>query len=339
MGLAVGCVNLSSLLIRPMVGQAADRFPKKGMGVLGFGLMGASNLVCATAKNTTMLLVGRLFVGIGFSVISVTLSTWVAASLPKNRVGSGMGIFGMAQAISAAFAPTFGLEIGARLGYRAVFCSAAIVAFVGVVMITALQSSPQPERKQGGKKQIIAVEVLPIALILPLVTIPNAALSSFLSTFAVEQNIPFSISIYFPVYAVVLFILRLLTNKQMDTIPYRWFVLICAPATSFALIAVVFMRGYSLLILSALLMSIGYGLLNSVSLATSVKMVSSDRQGIASSTYYIGLDMGLLLGPVLSGQVYEGFGSANMFLILAIIPLFSLPILAASNRYLAKKGI
>lgn len=339
MGLAVGCVNLSSLLTRPMVGKAADHMPRKGMAVVGFGLMGISNLLCAAAKNDAFLVIGRLLVGIGFSIISVTLSTWVAASLPKDRVGSGMGIFGMAQAISAAFAPTLGLEIGARISYKAVFLCAAIIAFAGVIMVTILHSPPLSERKQTGKTQFVAVEVLPVALILPLVTIPNAALSSFLSTFAAEQNIPFSISIYFPVYAVVLFVLRLLTNRQMDTVPYRWFVLICAPAASLALVAVTYMHGYGMLTLSALLMSVGYGLLNSVSLATCMKVVSLEQQGIASSTYYIGLDIGLLLGPLLGGQIYQLFGSANMFLILAIIPLFSLPILAVSHRYLKKKGI
>lgn len=339
MGFAVGCVNFSSLLTRPGVGQAADRLPRKGMAIVGFGLMGISNLLCAAAKTTTVLVFGRILVGIGFSVISVTLSTWVAASLPRDKVGSGMGIFGMAQAISAAFAPTLGLEIGARFGYEAVFRSAGIIAFAGVILVTMLQSPPLPERKQTGKAQFVAMEVLPVALILPLVTIPNAALSSFLSTFAAEQGIPFSISIYFPVYAVVLFALRLVTNRQMDTVPYRWFALLCAPAASLSLVAVSYMNGYGMLVLSALLMSVGYGLLNSVSLATCMKMVRPEQQGIASSTYYIGLDLGLMLGPVLGGQIYQLFGSANMFLILSLVPLFSLPILAVSCRYLKKKGV
>lgn len=339
MGLAVGCINLSSLLTRPLAGSLADQLPRKQMALLGFGLMGVSNLLCAAAGSAAVLLGSRLLVGIGFSMISVSLSTWVAACLPRDRVGSGMGIFGMAQAVSAAIAPTLGLEIGERIGYRAVFLCAAGIAGAGTVMIPFLDAPALPECHSRARRTILAAEVLPIAAILPLVTIPNAALSSFLSIYAAEHSLPLSISIYFPVYAGMLFVLRLLTSRQMDTISYRIFVLICAPAASLSLIAITYMRGYVLLVLSAMLMSIGYGILNSVSLAACMKVVPPDRQGTASSTYYIGLDLGLLLGPVLGGQIYEHIGSSHLFLILAIIPWLSLPILAVFNRYLREKGI
>jgi len=47
---------------------------------------------------------------------------------------------------------------------------------------------------------------------------------------------------------------------------------------------------------------------------------------LPNCTYYIGLDMGLAFGPMLSGMLYQIVGQEYLFLALASIPLLAVPV-------------
>lgn len=59
----------------------------------------------------------------------------------------------------------------------------------------------------------------------------------------------------------------------------------------------------------------GYGIMCSVSQAAAVTITGAERRGLANSTYYIGLDLGMALGPILGGVAY---GSVEIRLFLLI---------------------
>lgn len=82
------------------------------------------------------------------------------------------------------------------------------------------------------------------------------------------------------------------------------------------------MRGNTLLILAAVLMAGGYGINCSVSQSTSILLAQKGKEGLANSTYYLGLDLGMALGPILGGQLYEHLGMVWFYpLMMSTIPL------------------
>lgn len=68
---------------------------------------------------------------------------------------------------------------------------------------------------------------------------------------------------------------------------------------SMALLAV--MRSTFVMLLAAVFMSGGYGVMCSVCQSTAILLAGSGKCGLANSTYYIGLDLGMALGPILGG--------------------------------------
>ena len=110
-----------------------------------------------------------------------------------------------------------------------------------------------------------------------------------------------AVSLFFPLYAGVLLVLRLSMRDLFDRLPYLNFVLAGAVCESLALVCMTFLPNNGVLFLAAALMAGGYGLMCSVSQSAAILMAGEGHRGLANSTYYVGLDLGMTLGPVLGG--------------------------------------
>ena len=79
-----------------------------------------------------------------------------------------------------------------------------------------------------------------------------------------------------------------------------------------------FMENNVLMILAAVFMAGGYGIMCSVCQSTAMLLVGREKRGIANSTYYIGLDLGMALGPVTGGFLYGHLDIALFYPALAV---------------------
>lgn len=87
------------------------------------------------AWDSAFVIVSRIVNGIGYSCCPVCMSTWMSNLLPKEKIGSGMGMYGTMNALGMAIAPALGVSKSEKLGYKAVFLAATIFAALTVLMI------------------------------------------------------------------------------------------------------------------------------------------------------------------------------------------------------------
>ena len=105
MGLVGGLSNFCSLMCRPAVGNLADRISKRRLSTVGALLMLAGYLGYVAAHNNAVVVLARVAQGVGFACCSVCMSTWMSDLLPRDRIGSGMGMYGTMNALSMAIGP------------------------------------------------------------------------------------------------------------------------------------------------------------------------------------------------------------------------------------------
>ena len=75
--------------------------------------------------------------------------------------------------------------------------------------------------------------------------------------------------------------------------------------------------------LSAGLIALGYGTLISSAQVIVVKKVDKYRMGMATSTFFLGMDLGMGIGSTITGQLIEWFDFRTMYTILArVVALF-----------------
>lgn len=324
MGIIGGLVNLVSLGCRPMAGNLADRIDKFHLSLMGSGLMLIGCIGYCTAPSILLLVLARVINGVGYACCSVSMSTWLSMLLPKEKIGSGMGLYGTVQALGMAAAPSFGIKIQSVFGYRAVFLIAAAFACITILITLFVKNhgtaaEPTTSPKRAGIR-LIDKNVLPIALIVMLFTIPYLATQSFLISFVAKKGVPVNTALYFPLYAIALVILRLGFRNYFDKVPYRKFLFISIISSVMMLLSLNFMKSNISLILAAIFMAGGYGIMCSVSQACAILLAGPGKRGIANSTYYVGLDLGASLGAIIGGILYGSVAIELFYPLLMVCP-------------------
>ena len=183
----------------------------------------------------------------------------------------------------------------------------------------------QNETKKGFKlTDFFSVHALPIAIVVVIVSIAYSSVLSFIQFFAQENNLVDAASFFFVVYAIAILLTRPFTGRIMDqrgenivTIP----AFICLVLGLF-LISIA-NSGLVLLIAGAFV-GLGFGNLQSIFQALVIKVSPIEKMGLATSTYFIGLDFGLGFGPYVLGNFTNSIGYSGLYFAMAIVALVGL---------------
>ncbi|MBQ6949507.1 MAG: MFS transporter [Firmicutes bacterium] len=349
MGMIGGLMNLCSLFCRPFAGNLADIISKYHLTTIGSALSCLALLIYVLAPSSGWIIVGRLIHGVGYSFCSVCMSTWMSNMLPLDKVGTGMGLYGTMNALGMAIAPSVGIALYQRFGYRASFIFALAATLLIIVIIQFITDRGEPKRKlrDGAESgpyaaeqrrfslEIVDVKVIPLAAIIMLFTIPYYATQSFLVSYSEARQLPVTYSLFFPIYAGALLVLRLSLKSLFDKVRFRYFLggSVLSAAASIFLLGI--MRNNFQMVMASIFMAGGYGLMCSICQSTAILMAGVERRGLANSTYYVGLDLGMAIGPIIGGYLYGNI-PLNLFYpcLMVTLPM----IVAVYWIFLKKKG-
>ena len=159
---------------------------------------------------------------------------------------------------------------------------------------------------------------MPIALIIMLFAIPYCATQSFLVSYVDAKDVAVQVSIFFPLYAMILFILRFSFKSKFDKWSFGVFFWAACISATISMLGLTFLYNNWIMVIAAIFMAGGYGIMCSVCQSTAILLAGPGKRGIANSTYYIGLDLGMTLGPFLGGLLYDAVPSAYFYPVLMI---------------------
>lgn len=327
MGMTGGLMYLCSLFCRPFVGNLSDKISKYKLSLIGAGLMTLSCLGYIVAPNPVFIIAARIVNGIGFACCSVCMTTWMSNLLPRDRIGSGMGFYGIMNALGMAISPGLGVFIYQVFGYRPAFMIAMGFAVLTVLIIHFISDRGEPVTstkadQKREKLQIIDKNVAPIALIIMLFAIPYFMTQAFLVKYVETRGLNVNVTLFFPAYAIILIVLRFILKESFDRLPFQTFLFTGALCSTASIICLTFMNSNIILLTAAAFMAGSYGIMCSVSQSTAILLAGEGKRGLANSTYYIGLDLGMSLGPVLGGFLYGHLDLPFFFpVMLLTVPL------------------
>lgn len=111
-----------------LVGKLGDIIGHRRMLMAGLILFAGASLLCAAAPTLGMLIAGRAVQGVGGAVLLALPLSIARDIVPKDRLGSAMGLIATVSAIGTALGPSLGGVLIADLGWRAAFILLAGVA-------------------------------------------------------------------------------------------------------------------------------------------------------------------------------------------------------------------
>lgn len=327
-GIIVGMMSIVAMFLRPIAGNMTDHFSKYTLSFLGGVLSFVGVMGYVITPNSGFLLLFRLINGLGYVLCTVCMTTWLSYLVPFNHVGEAMSFYGLMNALAMACAPAVSINLYRVIGYREAIIISALASLMMIITVQFVgnraKPDPQPaERKKSGLHiKIIQRDSLPIAFLTALFAIPYFATQADIVTYSEERHLPIAVGAYFFIYAVVLLGIRLFLRNQFDTVRFQPWLITSTVATVFYLIMLTIMRTNWEMALAAAGMAFGYGLIYSVCQSTAMMLAPKSERGLASSTFFLGLDVGMTLGPIIGGIIDSTMPEKYFYpVMLFIIPL------------------
>lgn len=325
-GFIVGIMSVAAMFLRPVAGNLTDRMTKYKLSFIGGVLIVLGIVGYIITPNSGLLLLFRLMNGTGYVLCTVCMTTWLAELVPREHVGEAMGFYGLMNALAMAVAPAVSINIYQTFGYREsiILSASSAVLMVVVIQFVGQKGEPVSDTDQSSKGhhfKIIQKDSLPIAALTTLFALPYFATQADIVTYVQQRHLSVAVGAYFLIYAVVLLVLRLVFRNMFDTVAFGPWLYISTAATVIYLILLAVMDNNWIMGLAAAGMAVGYGIIYSVMQSTALLLAPISESGLASSTFYLGLDIGMALGPMLGGVIDSIFPPAYFYpVMLVIIP-------------------
>lgn len=331
-GLVVGLFIVGSLIGRFITGKYVNSFGPKKILIFGLICLIITQLLYFIPGSVWFLMIVRLLNGIATAIATTATGTIAAYVTPPTRKSEGISLFSLSLVLGTAIGPFFGMLLMNSFSIQILFMICVILGvlsgllslFIKIDFKTVASKNDTSNRKAFSLGNFIAKEAIPVAIVMMLIGVTYAAILTYLQAFAVERNLVTAASYFFIFYAVASLVTRPIAGRLMDdknenVVVYPAFIFLII---SFAMLMFSF-DGWVLLI-AGIALGIGYGNLSSSMQAIAIKVSPSTKYGLATSTYFIGLDIGIGFGPSFLGLFTHMITYSQLYGIMALLGIITL---------------
>ena len=328
-GTIVASYAIAQLLLRIPIGVAADLIGRRRpFALASLALSGAAALWLAIAPDPWSLFWARSLTGLaaaGWVVISVLY----AAYYPPERATSATSAMMGANTVGILVATPVGATIADLWDVRASFLAAAVVAAIGMALLSAAPEPPLARSRYSAatfarvirRSNLWIVSLAAISLIfvtfattfgfLPLLAEGSGAGTAqvgWVATVAVGAALPGV----------------LLTPALVERVGVRGTLLVASAVSAAALVAMPATASWELLAALQVPAGWGRGVLTTLLLSLTLRAAPPAEQATSMGVYQATYSVGMFAGPALSGAVAEWWGIGAVFHLSALVTLAGL---------------
>lgn len=134
-------------MIVPMSGWLGEKLGLRELYIWCLVIFTVGSLACAMAWNLESMIVARIVQAIGGGLMQPTVMAMIYRLVPREKIGSAMGIFGMSLFVAPAIGPTLGGWLVEYIDWRWIFTINLPIGAIGIVLALFFI----PEFKHDGK--------------------------------------------------------------------------------------------------------------------------------------------------------------------------------------------
>ena len=316
---------------RPISGPTITMVNKRKLMIWVYAMGVVTNLIYAVAANVGVFILARVIHGLQFAFVGSLGLTIASDSVPREKLGSAVGLYGAGAALAMALGPGLGISLrdwtvgrwDEAAGYTAVFLLAALFMFLAIIPTLLMPDPGRPERSALGAwyKNIVAKEALLPTVLMGLISMSSTMFNVYMVPYAATLGIP-NIAIFFTVYAFVLLAARPFFGKLADRVSIAKVLIPSLVIFALSYVAVALGRNLAMMLVGAVLAAIGFGAANPTIQTLCIRTVEPERRGVASNTQFFGMDLGYFIGPLLGGMILNARTDdySTMYLCTGVIP-------------------
>lgn len=325
-GFAASIFVIGSLLLRILSGKYIDVIGRKKLLYSSLILFLMASILYFPVDHFSLLLLVRFIHGAAFGIASTVMATAIMSIIPPERRGEGTSYYSLSSPLATAIGPFIGILITQHAGFDMIFVVCTLFSVISIIVML-FAKIPEVELTKDQLQEIKGFELgdffektaLPISSIIFVMGISFASVLAYINAFAIEINLTGASSIFFIVYAFFMIVSRPFTGKLLDT---KGDNIVIYPALLLYAIGLVCLSqsyiNFTMLLAGALI-ALGFGNMISCSQAIVVNKSPRHRIGLATSTFYIAMDAGVGIGPLIIGLIVPLFGFRGMYISMALI--------------------
>nr|WP_174519969.1 MFS transporter [Enterococcus canis] len=334
-GLASGIYIIGTLLARLFMGKKLELYGRKAVLRYGAIFYLITTVAYLYIPNITVLYAIRLLNGFGYGTVSTATNAIVTAYIPKKKHGEGINYYGLSTSLAAAIGPFIGMMLLNYTNFYVIILvsillilATTIACFIISVHNIQLTTAQKQTLSAWTIDSFIEKKALFITFIAFLMGLSYSSVLSFLSSYAKVIDLVAASSYFFVVYALVITATRPLSGRIFDAkgenaVMYPSYLFLTA-----GLFLLSVTNSSWMLWMAGAFVGLGYGTFMSNGQAICLKMVHNHRIGIALSTYFVGLDLGLGVGPYFFGELRALLSFQGMYLAAGVIPIICIVLYA-----------
>jgi MFS family permease len=319
-GLSTSIAVLSAIITRLIAGRVIFRVGCIRTLIIGFISNLALSMCYFFVNGIGLLIAVRLVHGLCLGVASTSIFTVGSVLIPKSKSGVGMGYFSLSTTLGTALGPFLAAALNRSGSYIPLFTTTAIIAVLAACFIPfiKLKNANLPElcaitKPPRGLAGIIDTTELPAALICGMAYTTYGCIVSFLSISAKGSGLENASAYFFILYACGILCTRPIAGRIFDRRGENPVMYAGLAVFSVGMLLTGMAVNGPMLLIAAFLDGAGMGAVTSVTLSIGVKYAAPERLGMANSTYYIFLDAGLTIGPIIGGLLVPFIGYTGTF--------------------------
>ena len=320
-GILIGALGISSLVLRPIVGKKLSQIREKKFMLAGAILFAVTSIAYILTPPFWPFLLVRVFQGIGtafFFTASIALITHIT---PEAYRGQSLGYFFLSFNISMALAPIIGMFLINRFSFNVLFSVCTALSLCSLWIASKL-SQKQPESIAPLPTEVrssFGFKALSPILLYFMVHMIFGALMAFFPLYAINQGVA-NPGLFFTAYAFVMISGRVFGGRVFDIQKREKVILPCIIAFILAMTLLAFSKSLGMFILVAVIAAAGHAFLVPSLFAYVLDLVGTSH-GTAIGWLTAMGDLGLGLGPMIMGVVLRLTDFPTMFLSLALTGL------------------
>lgn len=327
-GFATGIYIIGTLLARLIMGQRLEILGRRG--VLRYGaLFYLITTILYLVANDIVILDGVRFLnGFAYGTVSTAANAVVTAYIPESRKGAGINYYGLSTSLAAAVGPFIGMLLLPTVGFTWIIILAIVLSLLVTIACFIFDVKNLTLTKEEIKRlstwsvsNFLEPAVGLISFLGFLIGVAYSSVLGFLSIVTHDLHLETAGAIFFVVYALVVTFTRPMTGRIFDEKGENAVLYPSYICLTIGLVLVAYSQTTWMLLVAGAFVGLGYGTFMSNGQAVCLKKVTPEKIGVALSTYFIGLDLGLGVGPYILGSLHGMLSYQGIYLLSAVIPV------------------
>lgn len=324
----------AEVLLKPVFGTLADRIGARAVLLGGLIAFAIASALFALSDNAGLLWAARLGQGAAASAFSPAASALVARLNPAAKHGRAFGSYGFYKSIGYTAGPLLGGALAVLGGLRLVFAVMAVLA--GAVAVWAFGSVPYAAPLPKARQTVID---LARRLSDGIFWRPTLALASATGALSVGVGFlpvlghraglgPVVTGAAVSILALSAAVVQPRAGRALDAGRLRSAAGLAAGLlTTAAGMASALLPGVAGLLVAAVLIGIGTGLITPLGFAALAAAAPPERLGQTMGAAELGRELGDAGGPLIVGSVALAVGLGGGFVVLAVLTALAAPLM------------